>query len=141
MVRYISLLLAIGLAFWSCEESHILNYEIRLSEDNSEDTPFIILMHGKGGNAKSYSQKGVFNNGISVIYLDWNCKKGLLISSYCSSITSQYFNRPTGANIRRSIAQSCRSKITSRTRAPLNIVRWKRGLCSITIRIKLRCRT
>jgi phospholipase/carboxylesterase len=64
------LLTLIGLAFWSCEESHILNYEIRLSEDNSEDTPFIILMHGKGGNAKSYSQKGVFNNGISVIYLD-----------------------------------------------------------------------
>ena len=70
MVRYLSLLLVIGLAFWSCEESHLLNYEIRLSDDNSEDTPFIILMHGKGGNAKSYSQKGNFNTGISVIYLD-----------------------------------------------------------------------
>jgi phospholipase/carboxylesterase len=68
--RFITLLLFIGLAFWSCEESHLLNYEIRLSDDNSEDTPFIILMHGYGGNAKSYSQKGVFNNGISVIYLD-----------------------------------------------------------------------
>ena len=70
MIRNFILLLFIGLAFWSCEESHLLNYEIRLSEDNSEDTPFIILMHGRGGNAKSYSQKGVFNNGISVIYLD-----------------------------------------------------------------------
>ena len=70
MAKYITLLLLIGLAFWGCEESHILNYEIRLSEDNSEGTPFIILLHGKGGNAKSYSQKGDFNNGISVIYLD-----------------------------------------------------------------------
>ena len=70
MVKYFTLLLFIGLAFWSCEESHLLNYEIRLSDDNSEDTPFIILMHGYGGNSKSYSQKGGFNNGISVIYLD-----------------------------------------------------------------------
>ena len=70
MSRYISILLFIGLAFWSCGESHILNYEIRLSNDNSEDTPLVILMHGYGGNAKSYSQKSGFNNGISAIYLD-----------------------------------------------------------------------
>ena len=70
MIRYISLLLFIGLAFWSCEESDLLNYEIRLSENNSEDTPLIILMHGYGNNAKSYSQKGDFSIGINVIYLD-----------------------------------------------------------------------
>jgi phospholipase/carboxylesterase len=68
MKKYLFIVLLVGV--WSCEESHLLNYEIRLSEDNSEDTPFIILMHGYGGNAKSYRQKGDFNTGISVIYLD-----------------------------------------------------------------------
>ena len=56
--------------FWSCKETPLLTYEIQLSDNNSEDTPLIILMHGYGGNAKSYSQKGNFNTGISVIYLD-----------------------------------------------------------------------
>ena len=68
MKKYLFIVLLFG--FWSCEETHILNYEIQLSNNNSEDTPLIILMHGYGGNAKSYSQKGDFNIGISVIYLD-----------------------------------------------------------------------
>ena len=68
MKKYLFIVLLVGV--WRCEESHILNYEIRLSEGNSEDTPLIILMHGYGGNAKSYSQKGDFSIGINVIYLD-----------------------------------------------------------------------
>ena len=68
MKKYLFIVLLIG--FWNCKESHLLNYEIQLSENNSEDTPLIILMHGYGDNAKSYRQKGNFNTGISVIYLD-----------------------------------------------------------------------
>ena len=38
--------------FWSCKETPLLTYEIQLSDNNSEDTHLIILMHGYGGNAK-----------------------------------------------------------------------------------------
>jgi len=68
MKKYIFIVLL--LVIWSCEESDILNFEIRLSDNNSEDSPLIVLMHGYGGSANSYSQKGDFNTGISVIYLD-----------------------------------------------------------------------
>ncbi len=56
MKKYLFIVLLVGV--WSCKESHLLNYEIQLSENNSEDTPLIILMHGYGNNAKAYSQKG-----------------------------------------------------------------------------------
>ena len=68
MKKYLLIVLFIG--FWNCKESHLLNYEMQLSENNSEDTPLIILMHGYGNNAKSYSQKGEFRTEINVIYLD-----------------------------------------------------------------------
>ena len=68
MKKYLLIVLFIG--FWNCKESHLLNYEMQLSENNSEDTPLIILMHGYGNNAKSYSQKGDFRTEINVIYLD-----------------------------------------------------------------------
>ena len=68
MKKYLFIVLLIG--FWNCKESHSLNYEIQLSENNSEDTPLIILLHGYGNNAKAYSQKGDFSIGINVIYLD-----------------------------------------------------------------------
>ena len=68
MKKYLFIVLLLGI--WNCKESHILNYEIQLSDDNSEDTPLIILMHGYGGSAKSYSQKGDFSTDISVVYLD-----------------------------------------------------------------------
>ena len=66
--KYLLIFLLVGV--WNCPESHLLNYEIQLLENNSEDTPLIILMHGYGNNAKSYSQKGDFSIGINVIYLD-----------------------------------------------------------------------
>ena len=68
MKKYLFIVLLV--VFWNCKESHILNYEIRLSDDKSEDTPLIILMHGYGGNAKSHSKKGDFSTDISVVYLD-----------------------------------------------------------------------
>ena len=46
MKKYLFIVLLVG--FWNCKESHLLNYEIQLSENNSEDTPLIILMHGYG---------------------------------------------------------------------------------------------
>ena len=68
MKKYLFIVLLVG--FWHCKESQVLNYEIQLSENSSEDTPLIILMHGYGNNAKAYSQKGEFSIGINVIYLD-----------------------------------------------------------------------
>ena len=68
MKKYLFIVLLV--VFWNCKESHILNYEIRLSDDKSEDTPLIILMHGYGSNARSHSKKGDFSTDISVVYLD-----------------------------------------------------------------------
>jgi len=39
MKKYLFIVLLVGL--WSCEETYILNYEIRLSEDNSCDYIFL----------------------------------------------------------------------------------------------------
>ena len=59
----------ISLYLFSCE-NEFLNYEINLSESNSENTPLIILMHGYGESASSYMGKGHFSVDFSVIYLD-----------------------------------------------------------------------
>ena len=68
MKKYLFIVFLFG--YWGCKETPFLSYEIQLSDNNSEDTPLIILMHGYGGNAKSYSQKGNFNSDINVVYLD-----------------------------------------------------------------------
>ena len=64
MKKYLFIIFFVGV--WNCKESHLLNYEIQLSENNSEDTPLIILMHGYGNNAKAYSQKSEFSIGQTI---------------------------------------------------------------------------
>ena len=60
MKKYLFIFFLVG--FWNCKELDILNYEIRLSDDNSEYTPLVILMHGYGGNVKAYRKKGRASN-------------------------------------------------------------------------------